>query len=154
MIYVGIDPGATGAISFLAPVDAAWGERLDTKDGRALFDALQAAKVEHGSVHVAVEKVHSMPRQGVASSFKFGMAYGAACAVVQALGFPLHLVTPQAWYKLALDQRTKPKAPREKKAAVLASAQDRWPGARLGKGDGAIAEALWMAEWLRRELRS
>jgi hypothetical protein len=44
-----------------------------------------------------IELVGAMPRQGVASSFRFGMSYGATIAVANVIGVPIELVTPQVW---------------------------------------------------------
>ena len=46
-----------------------------------------------------IEQVHSMPKQGVASSFKFGRHYGFLLGVLTALGIPYQTVTPQKWQK-------------------------------------------------------
>ena len=40
-----------------------------------------------------------MPRQGVASTFKFGAPYGAVLGVLAALKIQTHLVAPAAWKK-------------------------------------------------------
>jgi crossover junction endodeoxyribonuclease RuvC len=47
--------------------------------------------------HAYVERVHSMPRQGVSSSFTFGMGYGLVRGVLAGLGIPTTLVTPNEW---------------------------------------------------------
>jgi crossover junction endodeoxyribonuclease RuvC len=44
-----------------------------------------------------VERVASMPKQGVASTFKFGMATGIIHGVLAACDVPVHLVTPSVW---------------------------------------------------------
>ena len=44
-----------------------------------------------------VEKVHSMPKQGVASTFTFGDAYGMAKGVICAIGIKVELVAPRVW---------------------------------------------------------
>ena len=46
-----------------------------------------------------IERVHSMPGQGSASSFSFGMSYGMARGVLAALQVPVSLVTPNEWKK-------------------------------------------------------
>lgn len=46
---------------------------------------------------IVIEKVHSMPHQGVASSFKFGKNYGIAIGVATSLSHPLVKLTPQEW---------------------------------------------------------
>jgi crossover junction endodeoxyribonuclease RuvC len=46
-----------------------------------------------------IERVHALPRQGVTSSFSFGLSYGLARGVLAALQVPVSLVTPQEWKK-------------------------------------------------------
>ena len=99
----------------------------------------------HGDdVEVVVETVHSMPKQGVASSFKFGVAYGGAVALAERLNCVWHMVTPQVWKKsLKLDSD---------KTKSLLMARELWPGAPLKRQkDNGRAEALLMAYWLRKQ---
>jgi crossover junction endodeoxyribonuclease RuvC len=44
-----------------------------------------------------VERVASMPKQGVSSTFKFGAAYGAIIGILAALEIRASLVTSQTW---------------------------------------------------------
>lgn len=145
MITVGIDPGASGAVAFLLEDGRAYGELADTNDGRALAELIHAHMMgEWGKV--GLEAVHSFPGQGVASTFKFGAAFGTARGVVQAMGLPLVLVTPQAWTRRAFRARAKPAGKKARKLAALQAARERWPDAHLDRiKDGAIAEALWIA---------
>jgi hypothetical protein len=46
-----------------------------------------------------VERVASMPKQGVASTFNFGASYGAVRSVLAALLIPTHLIAPAVWKK-------------------------------------------------------
>jgi crossover junction endodeoxyribonuclease RuvC len=46
-----------------------------------------------------VEIVHAMPKQGVSSSFNFGMSYGVALGVIGALKIPVVHVSPTKWKK-------------------------------------------------------
>lgn len=48
---------------------------------------------------VGIELVHSMPKQGVASTFKFGMGYGQLQGICAALRIPFVLIAPQVWKK-------------------------------------------------------
>jgi crossover junction endodeoxyribonuclease RuvC len=48
-------------------------------------------------VVVAIEEVHSMPNQGVSSTFSFGRSYGIMIGVCAVLGIPYVLVRPQRW---------------------------------------------------------
>ena len=49
--------------------------------------------------NVFIEKVHSMPGQGVASMFNFGKGYGIWIGILAALKISKTLVTPQEWKK-------------------------------------------------------
>ena len=90
----------------------------------------------------ALERVHSMPRQGVATTFAFGAAYGCALALGNMFDEPAVLVTPNQWKKFyGLD------ADKNKSSAL---ARDMWPTApiKLKKHNGR-AEALLIANYLR-----
>lgn len=52
---------------------------------------------EYGPDCAWIERVHALPKQGVTSSFSFGMAYGMVRGVLAAFGIPISLVTPQEW---------------------------------------------------------
>ena len=105
MRLIGIDPGATGAIVLLEngkpiewiamPVMQVGNATRVNASSLAEFLALSEA------YHTYVESVHSMPKQGVASSFNFGHSTGTIMGVLGALGMPHTLVTPQAWKKAA-----------------------------------------------------
>ena len=103
--FVGIDPGASGAI---AVIDS---------DGRLrdsiAFDKMRYPTVSnairsivlswpHGIRLVSLEKVSSMPKQGVASSFKFGASYGYIQGVLDTLDINYILIRPQEWQKTIL----------------------------------------------------
>jgi crossover junction endodeoxyribonuclease RuvC len=110
---LGVDPGQGGALALLAtegdtiavhdmPVVA-------LKSGSEISEAMLADLVRELKPDLCwIERVHSMPRQGVASSFKFGLAYGLVRGVVSALGVPVHLVTPNEWkreFRLSVDKQ-------------------------------------------------
>lgn len=101
----GIDPGLKGAIALICsdggtllfdmPI-----YRKDKKnwiDVQSLFKILNAIRQECDSIYI--EKVHSMPNQGVSSTFKFGKGFGILIGMCTALDFSVRLVTPQSWKK-------------------------------------------------------
>jgi len=95
-IYLGIDPGQSGGVSFIWPEGTFAHPMPETER-----DIWEMFKVENPTDYFAViERVHSMPRQGVASSFKFGMSYGALRMALVASGIPFEDVTPQKWQKV------------------------------------------------------
>lgn len=99
--------------------------------------------IDRQDIQGVIESVHSMPGQGVSSSFKFGIAFGMAIAIMERINCPWMLVTPQKWKKeLGLTSD---------KDLSLNMARELWPEAPLArKMDNGRAEALLMAEWLRR----
>lgn len=97
---MGVDPGVFGAVAFLFPDDMRLVVMdIPTVDGQV--DAVCVARRIRAMAPTMaiVEKVHSMPKQGVASTFKFGMAYGTVLGTIGALMIPLHLVRPPEWKK-------------------------------------------------------
>jgi len=147
-LYLGIDPGFSGA----------WGLINHRGEYQSCGDMMNngvhiLSRSVHGEITQAIDRqdlegvieaVHSMPGQGVSSSFKFGMAYGAAISIMERLHCPWMLVTPHKWKKdmgLTSD-----------KNESLDMARELWPRAPLErKKDNGRAEALLMAEWLRRQ---
>lgn len=100
----GIDPGLTGAIAFYCP-DI---ELLEVHDmpvfdikGKKKLDLYQLGRIINemakDTSNVIIEDPHSMPKQGVASSFKFGSVCGAAQQAVASANIPMQLVAPNKW---------------------------------------------------------
>lgn len=96
----GIDPGFSGAIGIID------GEHVEVHDmpvagigagkfvdGGAVFSILKKAGVRT----IVIEQVSSRPGQGVATTFRFGSAYGAVLAIAMAVGAKVELVTPVKW---------------------------------------------------------
>ena len=65
--------------------------------------------VPREKIIIGLEKVHSMPRQGVASTFAFGKVYGTLIGILGTLGLPYSLVTPQTWRKSVMEGMPKGK---------------------------------------------
>jgi crossover junction endodeoxyribonuclease RuvC len=147
-LTIGIDPGLSGAIAVLEPngvlvaladLPVIRDKSLAWIDGGALSSWLLTHAA--GSPKRAfVERVSAMPKQGVSSSFQFGVGFGAVLATLQCLQIPLELVTASKWKReMALGK--------DKKAA-LHKARLLWPTAELHleKHHGR-AEALLIAYW-------
>lgn len=150
-ITIGVDPGKTGAIALLDSysqlvtvhdmplaggiVSATLLAQLEEwqRDGDSLFGGFGTA---------VIEDVHSMPKQGVASSFGFGRSKGVAEGVFAGAGRPLVYVAPGKWKK---DLRLSADKDGARRRAI-----ELWPGkaqlfARV-KDDGR-AEAALIALW-------
>ena len=96
----------------------------------------------------AIERVHSMPGQGVASTFKFGTNYGIWRGVLSAFEIPFYTVGVHQWQKGVI-QKAQDKKP------ALAAASRLFPSAELygprGGGKDGRADALLIAHWCRRQ---
>lgn len=101
MIIFAIDPGLGGAWAVI--VDgrpAILGDMPVAGEGtkRRVSASVLGQLMRDGHPDLCVvETANSMPKQGVSSTFRFGMAFGAAVAVPGVLGIPVELVTPQVW---------------------------------------------------------
>jgi crossover junction endodeoxyribonuclease RuvC len=103
MRVLGIDPGLHGA---LALIDTDFDDVLVVRDMPIAKTTVRHELVapwlsdivrELEPHEVYLERVHALPRQGVSSSFSFGMTYGTTRGVLAALKLPTHLVTPNEW---------------------------------------------------------
>ena len=138
-MIIGIDPGSSsGGIAMIDELNraAAWKMPETETDVMDLLESF----VDHGST-CYIEKVHSMPKQGVASTFTFGKNYGFLLGVLRALKIRTEHVTPQAWQKF-LGCRSG-----GNKNITKAKAQELFPELKITH---AIADALLIAEYGRR----
>mgnify|MGYP006304432757 CR=1 FL=1 len=145
--HIGIDPGQSGAAALLPaegfPQVADW-----PGDPVAAADILKLWSFEHDIQLVAIERVSAMPKQGVSSTFKFGMHYGSWLGILAALELPHQLPSPREWQKGLV----KPSDGSDPKARSLAVARRLFPDAELGrKKDHGRADALLLAWWARQQ---
>ena len=152
-VFIGIDPGLKGAVGIIDEHGILI-EVVDTpvlsvgkKNDYQVIEMVKIFEPYKDKISKAVlEKVHSMPKQGVVSSFNFGKGFGIWQGILSALKIPYDLVTPQRWKGQMMDGMGK-----EKDASRL-RAQQLFPEAELNKKKHVDrAEALLMAEFLRRK---
>src|SRR5262245_58194548 len=102
---VGIDPGIHGALAIV---------EIDTGAMPKLIDVLDVPTIGNGAKervhvlhwlefhvpdHALIERAGSMPKQGVASTFKYARAVGGLEAVVTCCGIAMTLIEPAVWKK-------------------------------------------------------
>ena len=140
-MFIGIDPGKSGAIAIV--------------DGTGLYVAslrlsctesdvaeFFATYIQYEDMVAYIERVHSMPRQGVASSFKFGMNYGFLRGMLIAFKVPFEEVGPAVWQgKMSCRSGGD-------KNVTKARAQQLFPAVKITH---ANADALLIAEYGRRK---
>ncbi len=146
MIYIGIDPGKSGAMACI-------GDNGDVTvipfDEARYLGHLKVLAYPPCQAKAVVEHVSARPGQGVTSMFNFGKGFGWLLGVLDACGIPYELVHPQKWKKeysvtdknssIAVCKRLFPEVP------LL-------PTSRCKKDNDGMAEALLMAEYARRRM--
>ncbi len=148
--YLGVDPGKKGGIAVLEDSGRVFDvlKMPDTK--KDLWEAVQeviSTVYPHTPLSALVEKVHSMPDQGVASSFTFGRGYGWLEMAFTAASIPMEDVTPNAWQRGMKIPPRKDKSKTEHKNLLKEKAQGLFPDVKVTLG---VADALLIAEFHRR----
>lgn len=147
VILAGLDCGKTGALAWLG--DTPGYTCLDTCSPGDVSEALMALR-SLGDVRLTIERCHTMPKMGVASSFRFGGSFWGPQFAAQALGIPVRIVTAQAWRAWALKARGVPQERPERERLTVEAARGRWPLLDLPKSKvdrQAVACALFLAAY-------
>ena len=162
---VAIDPGQNGGIAMIY-VDKDYSVNNNAIEGihwkqyvsainmpdtvKDIIDILTNAKRFNipGDYIIYLEEVHSMPGQGVASSFKFGRGFGNLEAIAICLGYRLIYVRPQVWQKALGLLTKKDETKTEHKNRIKAFAQQRYPDVKVTL---ATADALAILEYAKEK---
>lgn len=94
-MYIGVDPGKTGAIAILDDT----GNYLNVLDFGMPGLIGELTRISSHINFAYLEQVHSMPGQGVVSTFNFGENFGWWQGLFCGLGIPYTTVGPQYWMK-------------------------------------------------------
>lgn len=153
---LGIDPGLTGAIAAITSAGnielhdcpiLSIGKKHNCNPA-AMAAILRGYQNSSEGLLVGIEKVHSMPGQGVASTFCFGEGYGVWLGILAALNICHELITPQAWKKSMMDGQVKDKD--ASRLVALRLFPEVGEQLKLKRHHGR-ADALLIAEYLRRK---
>ena len=160
MIFVGIDPGITGAVAVIRG-DGSY-DVYDTptyKDGtKRIYAKTKMAEMLLDILHepgawpffqIVLEQVHAMPSDGKVSAFTFGRGVGIWEGIVAATAcIEPHCIPPQVWQKKVLPVGGNYPTGKELNRMV---AQELFPNAPLSRvRDHNRADALLLAEYGRR----
>lgn len=146
MIWIGIDPGAKGAMALVGVKD---GPEIIPFDQKRYIDRLWMYQIDGYDMICCIEAVHSISGQGIASSFKFGTSYGWLLGMLDSIGIPYQPITPQKWKKefgLNSDKATSIEVCKRLYPSVSLLRTDR-----SRKEDDNLAEALLMATYAKRK---
>lgn len=140
MNFIGIDPGGNGAAVLLYENKEVDIFRFKDKTYADIVECFEEWATGQ-ELFAYLEKVHSMPKQGVSSTFKFGVHFGFLTGILITLRIPFEYVTPQKWQKFLGCQS------KGDKNVTKAMAQRLFPNEKIVHGN---ADALLIAEYGRR----
>lgn len=161
MIWLGIDPGATGALArwdasisslhvFNIPNKSVGPKERTRVDEHGLWQLIEF-QLDTGATDAVVEEVSTRPDQGSLSTFTFGYAYGVTYGMLVAAGLRVHPVKPQRWKTVMRvpGKNVQGKKPDE----IITRASELFPGyAHLFRGPKGgklfdVAEAALLAAY-------
>src|SRR5215472_10217428 len=105
---LGIDPGIHGALALVEIIDGTAPQLVNVLDvpviGTGAKERVNTMLVrdwlaQHAPDHALIERAGSMPKQGVASTFKYARAVGSLETVVACSDIPYSLIEPAVWKK-------------------------------------------------------
>ena len=136
---LGVDPGLSGGLAVVGTDGSADCYKMPPTEKdvwELIWELMGRARI----TKAYIEKVHSMPHQGVASTFTFGMNYGLLRGFLLALEVPFEVVSPGVW------QRAMGCLSKGNKNVTKARAQELYPA--LGRRiTHATADALLIATY-------
>jgi hypothetical protein len=142
VIYIGIDPGASGGIAAVNDKGTVYRvDKMPATDAEvlALLEALALAW--HPAPWAVLEHAQAFPKMGVSSAFNYGRGWGAMQMALHAAEIPFDIVVPRKW-QAALSCLT-----RGDKNVSKRRAEQLFPGLTITH---ATADALLIAEYCRR----
>ena len=145
MSVVGIDPGLKGGVACILP-RAVHAFPMPLVGSDINVSLLVRWLDSWNPIVAVIERQQSMPKQGVASTFKTGLNFGVLIGALKARQIPIELVTAPTWKRTVLAGTA-----RDKKAAIEHCAR-RFPQIELIPERGrtphdGIADALCIAEF-------
>lgn len=153
-VVLGIDPGKNGGLVVLSKkhgimslnVMPLVGREINTQE---LSEIIKKARFDFKADCAVIEQVHSMPGQGLVSTFSFGKGFGLLIGQITMLGMPLYFVRPQQWQK-GFHDKTNSKTPKDRSldaAKLLWPSEDFLPTSRHKVAHDGLVDAALIAQW-------
>ena len=143
---LGIDPGQKGALAFLNDEGLIWEIEDMPVLGKEINAHMLARLIQgYGPIRQAVvERAQTMPKQGIASAFNYGVGYGKILGVLAALDIPTAFYSSPEWKKHWRLSNDKDLSRRR--------ATERWPkyadAFKRVKDDGRAEACFIAAKWI------
>lgn len=159
--FIGIDPGATGGICVIDEADRLLLLESCPKTIKGQWEALcRAMACLTGGTYssmpdgvCAIENVHSMPKQGVRSTWTFSGNYHAWLMALVAAQIPYQQVSPQRWMQhfgaMPAHSGTMAERKRKRKHRLLHFAEQRYPSTKITLN---MADAVLLAVYAKEQI--
>lgn len=149
--YVGIDPGAKGAIAIIFEDGT-----VTVQDMPSIEEVLSTFKRPYDiedNCRVAIEQVHPLPGQSCIASFTYGENFLLAKLIGMCYNIHPVMVSPQRWKKHYGLKKDPSETKTEYKKKSVDKAKELFPQAaeQLKYSKDGRAEALLIANWLREQ---
>lgn len=150
--WLGIDPGKSGSLCVMSKYIIDFFDWPESDSPHEVAELIRSLKLEYNIRGCMLEKVSSMPKQGVKSMFTFGNNLGRWESLLAAFEIPFQMPTPQKWQKAV--GITKSDGP-DSKSRTFNVCRRMFPGAdimgrRGGIKDGRV-DALLLAHFASKE---
>lgn len=148
-VYLGIDPGINGGLVALGELSTTGVPVISVEPMPATERDVWDWFAQWRDAIAIIERVHSFPGQGVASTFTFGKGYGGLRMALVGCGIPFEEVSPGVWLRgLSIPKRKPIETNTQWKNRLKALAQQIFPSVKVTL---ATADALLIAEYCRRK---
>ena len=151
-MYLGIDPGFSGALAVLDDklniihyqdmpiIEVAKKRELNEPE---LHNIFQRFSLKYDNLIVGIEKSQTMPGQGIVSTGRYMASYGFLRGLCVGLGLPYVLIRPPSWKKAMLADMPK------EKGSSIQKVNQIYPEIKLTrKKDHGISDAILIARYL------
>jgi hypothetical protein len=154
--YIGIDPGASGAIAVIDSDLKLVVLRLQKVTDKDVSNFLQEISFNYDRVFCVKEKVWAMPAKnpdgtmrtmGAQTMFEFGLNNGFILGLLTAWNIAYEEKTPQTWMKLFSMKREKEESQTDYKRKLKEQAEKLFPNIKITND---MADAILIAEFNRR----
>jgi hypothetical protein len=145
-IYIGIDPGNSGALAAIYYNGDVLIREFKDATIKDMYEYFEHVTVG-GTPIALLEKVHAMPGQGVTSMFTFGKNFGRIEMALISNKISFTMITPQEWMKYYGVKRNKDESKTVWKKRLRELAERIFPNVKVTANN---ADALLIANYLKQ----
>lgn len=148
MLFLGVDPGVSGAFAVINSESKARAWNYPKGNLGFAYDVLAEFHAKEGIALAAIERVWGWTGEGIKSVTVFMRAYGEMLGILHSLRPRIEILnpTPQHWQKIVYDSF---RSAADMKILSVAYAKRNFPQLTFHKSDHGKADALHLASYAR-----